>query len=448
MNTLKKGTMFSGAELRRLLVPLMVEQALAMTIGMADTVMVASCSEAAVSGISLVDSINAVFLWLFPALATGGGVVLAQYLGAEDHERARRAVGQLVLLLLGFAAVVSICFFIFQQGILRLLFGAIEPDVMENARTYFLVSICSYPFLALYNAGAAVFRAQGNSKVSMLASTAMNVLNVAGNALLIFGFGMGVLGAGLASLAARALGAFIMLRLLLRPDCPVGLHSFTDLAPDPSMFRRILKIGIPSGFESAAFNIGKLLVSSLVSTLPTSSITANAVMNSLQSIILIPTAAIHLAAVPIVGQCLGAGKPEEARYYTRRLIKLAYLCLLFTAGCTLLLSSPIISLFRLSPETAVLVRQLLLYYFCISVTLYPLAFTLTPCLRAAGDARYCMIGAMVGMWLGRIACSYLFVWLGLGLMGVWYAIVADWVIRIAFFLPRVLGRSWLEKKVI
>lgn len=440
--------MFSGSDLRRLLVPLMVEQALAMMIGMADTVMVASCSGAAVSGVSLVDSINAVFLWLFPALATGGGVVLAQYLGAEDHERARRATGQLVLLLLGFAGIVSVLFFFFQGDILRLLFGAIEPAVMENARLYFLVSICSYPFLALYNVGASVFRAMGNSRVSMVTSVAMNVLNVGGNALLIFGFGMGVLGAGIASLVARILGAGIMLLLLCKPECPVGLQSWRDLAPERTMFRRILSIGIPSGLESAAFNIGKLLVSSLVSTLPTSSITANAVMNSLQSIILIPTAAIHLAAVPIVGQCLGAGKPEEAKHYTGWLIRLAYLCLFVTAGGTLLLSTPIIGLFRLTPETAVQVRELLLYYFCISVTLYPLAFTLTPCIRAAGDARFCMIGAMAGMWLGRIACSHLFVSLGLGLMGVWYSILADWLIRIAFFLPRFLSGRWLKKKVI
>ena len=440
--------MFSGKDLRRLIAPLMVEQALAMMIGMADTVMVASCSEAAVSGISLVDSINAVFLWLFPALATGGGVVLAQYLGAEDTENARRATGQLVLLLVGFSLLVTTVFFAFQGGILRLLFGAIEPAVMENAKTYFIVSILSYPFLALYNVGAAVYRAMGNSRVSMMTSVAMNVLNIAGNALLIFGFGMGVLGAGIASLAARVLGAVIMLVLLCRPECRVGLQRWRDLAPEGRMFRRILNIGIPSGLESAAFNIGKLLVSSLVSTLPTTSITANAVMNSLQGIILIPTAAIHLAAVPIVGQCLGAGRQQDATYYSKWLLKLAYLCLFITAGGTLLFSSPIIGLFRLTPETATLVHRLILYYFFISITLYPLSFTLTPCIRAAGDARYCMVGAMVGMWLGRIACSYLFVGLGLGLMGIWYAILADWIIRIAFFLPRFASGRWLRHRVI
>ena len=440
--------MFSGSDLRRLIAPLMVEQALSMMIGMADTVMVASCSEAAVSGISLVDSINAVFLWLFPALATGGGVVLAQYLGHEEPEKARNATGQLTLLLLAFSGLISVLFLIFHNGILQVLFGAIEPAVMENARIYFIVSICSYPFLGLYNVGAAVFRAQGNSRVSMVTSIAMNVLNIGGNALLIYGFGLGVLGAGIASLASRILGAVIMIVLLRKPDCAVGLQSRQDLRFNKPMFGKILSIGVPSGFESAAFNIGKLLVSSLVATLPTYCITANAVMNSLQSIILIPTAAIHLAAVPIVGQCLGAGRQDEATYYTKWLIKLAYLCLLVTAGGTLLLSRPITGLFRLSAETAEMTLLLLKFYFVISITLYPLAFTLTPCIRAAGDAHFCMIGAMMGMWLGRIACSYLFVSLGLGLMGVWYAIVADWLIRIAFFLPRFLSGRWLKKKVI
>ena len=441
--------MFTGIQLRRLIVPLMVEQALAMFIGMADTVMVASCSEAAVSGVSLIDSVNAVFLWLFPALATGGGVVLAQYMGRGDTENARRSTGQLLLLLVGFSLFISATFMAFRRPILRFLFGSIEPGVMAYADTYFWVSILSYPFLALYNVGASVFRAMGNSKISMTASTAMNLLNLCGNAILIYGFGLEVLGAALASLAARILGAAIMLVRLCRADCPVGLHSRADLRFQKEMFGRILRIGIPSGLESAAFNIGKLMVSSLVSGLAlTSLITANAVMNTLQSIILIPTSAIHLAAVPIIGQCLGAGRKEDAAYYVKWLLKLAYCCLFITAGTTLLLSTPILGLFQLTPETAAVALKLLKYYFCIVVTLYPLAFTITPCIRAAGDVRYCLIAAMLGMWLGRILCAYLFVGFGWGLMGIWYAILADWLIRIAFFVPRFATGKWLEHKVI
>ena len=439
--------MFSRKDLRQLLLPLMAEQALAMTIGMADTVMVASCSEAAVSGVSLIDSVNAVFLWLFPALATGGGVVLAQYIGRGEEDNARRSVGQLTLLLVGFSLMISILFMLFRDKLLLLLFGQIEPQVMGYARTYFTVSIISYPFLALYNVGASVFRAVGNSKLSMTVSTAANVLNLAGNAILIYGFGLEVLGAGLATLASRVLGAVIMVCRLLRPDCAVGVHTLGDLRFQKEMFGRILHIGIPSGLESAAFNIGKLLVASLVSTLPTVAITSNAVMNTLQSIILIPTSAIHLAAVPIVGQCLGAGKTEDAKYYTKWLVGLAYLCL-FTAGGTLLFANPILSLFRLTPETTAVALRLLRFYFCIAVTLYPLAFTITPCLRAAGDVRFCLIGAMTGMWLGRILCSHLFVALGWGIMGIWVAIVADWLIRIAFYLPRYLSGKWLRKRVI
>ena len=206
--------MFSRADLRKLLVPLMVEQALAMTIGMADTVMVASCSEAAVSGVSLIDSVNAVFLWLFPALATGGGVVLAQYIGRGEEGNARRSVGQLTLLLVGFSMMISVLFMLFRDELLVLLFGQIEPQVMAYARTYFTVSIISYPFLALYNVGASVFRAVGNSKLSMTVSTAANALNLIGNAILIYGFGLEVLGAGLATLASRILGAVTSMRTI------------------------------------------------------------------------------------------------------------------------------------------------------------------------------------------------------------------------------------------
>lgn len=357
-------------------------------------------------------------------------------------------MGQLTLLLVGFSMMISVLFMLFRDELLVLLFGQIEPQVMAYARTYFTVSIISYPFLALYNVGASVFRAVGNSKLSMTVSTAANALNLIGNAILIYGFGLEVLGAGLATLASRILGAVIMLYKLLRPDCRVGMHSFSDLRFQKEMFGRILRIGIPSGLESAAFNIGKLLVASLVSTLVTAAITANAVMNTLQSIILIPTSAIHLAAVPIVGQCLGAGKAEDAKYYTKWLVGLAYICLFITAGGTLLFADPILSLFKLTPETTAVALRLLRFYFCIVVTLYPLAFTITPCLRAAGDVRFCLIGAMTGMWLGRILCSHLFVSFGWGIMGVWVAIVADWFIRIAFYLPRYLSGRWLKKKVI
>ena len=356
--------------------------------------------------------------------------------------------GQLTLLLVGFSLMISVLFMLFRDELLVLLFGQIEPQVMAYARTYFTVSIISYPFLALYNVGASVFRAVGNSKLSMTVSTAANALNLIGNAILIYGFGLEVLGAGLATLASRILGAVIMLYKLLRPDCRVGMRSFGDLRFQREMFGRILRIGIPSGLESAAFNIGKLLVASLVSTLVTAAITANAVMNTLQSIILIPTSAIHLAAVPIVGQCLGAGKAEDAKYYTKWLVGLAYICLFITAGGTLLFADPILSLFKLTPETTAVALRLLRFYFCIVVTLYPLAFTITPCLRAAGDVRFCLIGAMTGMWLGRILCSHLFVSFGWGIMGVWVAIVADWLIRIAFYLPRYLSGRWLKKKVI
>ena len=398
------------------------------------------------------------FLWLFPALATGGGVVLAQYIGRGEEGNARRSVGQLTLLLVGFSMMISVLFMLFRDELLVLLFGQIEPQVMAYARTYFTVSIISYPFLALYNVGASVFRAVGNSKLSMTVSTAANALNLIGNASYRKQRAPGTLsssvdplsgeGAGLATLASRILGAVIMLYKLLRPDCRVGMRSFGDLRFQKDMFGRILRIGIPSGLESAAFNIGKLLVASLVSTLVTAAITANAVMNTLQSIILIPTSAIHLAAVPIVGQCLGAGKAEDAKYYTKWLVGLAYICLFITAGGTLLFANPILSLFKLTPETTAVALRLLRFYFCIVVTLYPLAFTITPCLRAAGDVRFCLIGAMTGMWLGRILCSHLFVSFGWGIMGVWVAIVADWLIRIAFYLPRYLSGRWLKKKVI
>lgn len=440
--------MFSAKDLRVLIIPLIVEQALSMAIGAADTVMVASCSEAAVSAVSLIDSINSVFLWMFPAFASGGGIVLAQYMGRQDTEHARRSVGQLMLMMVGFSSLIAVSFLLFRTEILHLLFGKIEADVMAYANTYFLISIFSYPFIGIFNAGVTAFRSIGNSRLSMVSSGIANIINVCGNAILIYGFGMEVKGAAIASLVSRIAAALIVLTRLMHRDCPIGLHRWEDIRPRKSMFLRVVRVGIPSGIESATFNVGKLMVSTLVATLPTAQITANAVGNTLQGLILVPALAIHLAAVPIVGQCIGAGEKEQAKYYSRLLVGICYCCLFVTCGLVLLARMPLLSLFNLTPETTATTLQLLYFYCAAATTLYPIAFTFTPSLRAAGDVRFCLWGAMTGMWVGRVAGSHLMVSLGFGLLGIWMAMGMDWIIRILFYVPRYLSGKWLEKKVI
>ena len=310
MSTTQKpiNPLFTRQALVALLLPLIAEQALSVTIGLADTLMVSSVGEAAVSGVSLVDSFNTLMIQVMSALATGGAVVTSQYIGHREPKNAKAAAAQILFVLASFSLVVAAVVVVGRHAILRGIFGSIDADVMRYAETYFLLSALSYPFIGLYNAGAALFRAQGNSKISMLSSLVMNVINIGGNAVLIYGFGMGVLGAALASLVSRAVSCLVVLWLLQRPACPLRVDGLRALAPDGGLIRRILRVGIPAGIENGMFQIGKLSVSSLTSTLGTAAIAANAVANTASTFLNIPANAVGMAALTVVGSALAPGR--------------------------------------------------------------------------------------------------------------------------------------------
>lgn len=433
--------MFTNERLKKLIIPLVIEQILAVTMGMADTMMIASCGEAAVSGISIVDSISVLLVGLFAAMATGGAVVAAQFIGREDRKGAAQAANQLFLVVGGVAIVLMLTALLFNAQILRLIYGHIEPEVMGNARTYFYVMALSYPFLGVYNGAAALFRAEGNSKISMKISLVVNVMNVVGNAILIFGFDMGVLGAAISTLVSRMVAAVVMMYLLQRPDSPLPLRI--RLQFDKIMIQRILRIGIPNGLENSIFQIGKLILSSLIAGFGTVSIAANAVASTVCGLETIPASAIGIALLTVVGQCVGADELEQARGYMEKLIKITYLCLIVVNVGVILLLNPICSLYRLSPETSELARQLMFYHSICCVLLHPLSFTLPNGLRAANDVKYTMMVSIGSMWFFRIALGYILGRnLGMGVMGVWIAMTIDWLVRAIFFGTRVLNGKW------
>ena len=229
--------------------PLVIEQVLAITVGLADTMMVSSVGEAAVSGVSLVDMLNVLIINIFSALATGGAVVVAQLLGARKNDRACDASKQLYLVVTVIALIISTLVMLFRAPLLRLLFGTIEDDVMQSALTYLTVSVFSYPVLAIYNAGAALFRAQGNSRISMLIAGLINIVNLIGNSLFIFVFKWGVGGAALSSVLSRGTAAVAITILLLNPEHTVSLRRGQRFQPDKELIRRILQIGVPNGLE-------------------------------------------------------------------------------------------------------------------------------------------------------------------------------------------------------
>lgn len=287
--------LFSNRALVRLIFPLVMEQALAALVGMCDGVMVSAVGEAAISGVSLVDMINNVILNLFAALATGGAVITSQFLGARRQEEARKSAGQLVFLSAVFGLGIMAACLVLARRLLRLFFGAIAADVMQAGLTYFRITALSFPFLALYNAGAAIFRSTGNSKVSMQASLVMNGINVGGNALCVYGLHMGVAGVAIPTLVSRGVAAGIMMGLASRPKQEVCLMPQYVARLQPDMLRRILGIGVPSALENCLFQLGRVVVVGMIAPFGTMQTSANAVANTLDSIGLIIGQAMGLA---------------------------------------------------------------------------------------------------------------------------------------------------------
>ena len=430
-----KPPLFTRQQLIALLLPLIAEQALSVTIGLADTLMVSSVGEAAVSGVSLVDSFNTLMIQIMSALATGGAVVTSQYIGRQEPKDAKNAAAQILFILSSFSLLVAAVVVAGRHAILRGIFGSIDVDVMRYAETYFLLSALSYPFIGLYNAGAALFRAQGNSKISMMSSLVMNVVNIGGNAVLIYGFKMGVMGAALASLVSRAIACVAVLYLLQRPACPLRVDGLQALAPKARLIQQILRVGIPAGIENGMFQIGKLSVSSLTSTLGTAAIAANAVANT---------------TTTVVGQCLGAGEKDQAVYYSRRLMLFAYCGAWFMNLSAFLFANKFaLGLFNLSPEAYAMALEVMVWFNIVSLFIWPSSFTMPNILRAAGDARFTMTVSIVSMWAFRVGFCYLCVlaFHG-GLLAIWMGMYLDWAFRSLCFFVRFVRGKWLEQQVI
>lgn len=441
--------MFSRKNLTKLIFPLIVEQFLAVTIGMADTIMVSGVGQAAVSGLSLVDSINILLINIFAALATGGAVVASQYIGREDRDSACVSAKQLIVSTTIFSFIIMLLSLIGHTAILNFIFGNVEADVMSNAQTYFIISACSYPFIALYNSGAALFRSMGNSKITMITSIIMNVVNVVFNAILIYKFNMGVAGAAIASLISRLLGSIIMLYLLKNNNNEIYIDSYKHLGFKPDTIKKILTVGIPTGLENGMFQIGKIALQSLIATFGTAAIAANAIANNFASLEVIPGMAIGLATVTVVGQCIGANDYDMAKKYMLKLMKYAYIIMFFLNITILIFAKPLIGFYNLSTEVTDIAMQLLICHGLGAMIIWIPSFTLPNGLRAANDAKFTMTVSIFSMWVFRIGFGYLLgKFLGIGVLGVWIAMIIDWIFRSTMFLTRLFNGKWRNRQLL
>ena len=435
--------LFSPRQLKKLIIPLIIEQALAISVGMADTVMVSSLGDAVMSGVSLVDNINTLVINIFAAFGTGGAVVASQFIGARRPAHARATAAQVIVsTLLVSLAVTGICLALREQ-IISLLFGEIEQAVMSSASEYFFVSALSYPAIGVYSCCSALFRAMGNSKYSMYSSAMANVINVIGNAIFIYALGEGAKGAAIASLIARMFAMAAMLWLLTDRKNVIYISFKEKFAFNMNMIKRIFRIGLPSSLENGIFQLGRIIVLRIIAVFGTVQIAANGVANSLSSLGCIPGQAMNLALITVVGTCVGAGDLVQVKYYTKKLMKLTYL---FTAvvNSAIILSLPLtLRLYDLSDEAISLAFVLTVIHDGFAMLLWPSAFTLSNALRAANDVRYTMIVSVSSMIVFRVGLSLVFaLGLGYGAIGVFAAMVVDWVFRTVLFVVRYRRAKW------
>lgn len=441
--------LFSNRELANLIGPLVIEQLLAVFVGMADSIMVANVGEAAVSGVSLVDNIMILIINIFAALATGGAVVAGQYIGRKDEKSACKAATQLVWFVSLSAVAIMILVYLGKDIILNQVFGHITAEVKGHADIYLLIVTASIPFIALYNGGAAIFRAMGNSQVSMRVSLLMNAINVTGNAILVFGLRIGTAGVAIPTLISRMVAAIVITVLLCNQTRILHIERTLKIRFDGRMIRKILAIGVPNGLENSMFQLGKILVLSLVSTFGTYAIAANAVSNAIALFQILPGMAISLAITTVISQCVGANDYEQVRYYLKKLLAIIYVAMVGTVALIFLALPLILKAYNLSDQTAAAATNIIHFHGISAMIIWPLSFALPAVYRAAGDAKACMYTSIVSMWIFRIGFSYLVgKYMGLGVFGVWVAMVIDWVVRAICFIIRYFNGKWKHGAIV
>ena len=440
-----KGTLFSNKDLRRLIIPLIIEQTLAITVGMVDTMMIASLGEADMSGVSLVDMINGLLINIFAALATGGAVVVSQFIGAKKKKEANASTSQLLFVALITSLFITAICLLLNGQIISLFFGSIEADVYSACQTYFYVTALSFPFLAVYNGCAAVFRSIGQSGITMYASLLSNVINVIGNAVFIYVIPLGVAGAAGSTVFARFAAMVMLLILLTNKHNDVYIDFKAKFKPDFSVIKKILHIGVPSGIENSLFSLGRVMVVSFISGFGTVQIAANAVANNLDAMGCIIGGAMNLAMITVAGQCVGAGDLKETKYYIKKILKITYLLHVSWNLVLFSLDPFILPFYNLSSDTYNLTWILILIHNGCGMLMWPLSFTFPNALRAANDVRFTMIVSIASMFIFRITLSYIIgVLLGFGAIGVWIAMVVDWGCRITCFIIRYKSGKWLK----
>ncbi|MCI9385045.1 MAG: MATE family efflux transporter [Lachnospiraceae bacterium] len=437
--------LFDNKALFLLLVPIVVEQLLNSFMGMVDTTMVSTVGSEAISAVSLVDSFNNLIIQVFSAMAAGAAIICSQYLGSGDTRQSNKAARQVVLTVTVISVGVMLICLIGRERLLRLIFGEVEEQVMSGCLVYFLITVISYPFLALFSVGAAFFRAGGNSRFPMKVSVISNVLNIAGNAIFIYGFQWSVAGAALATLISRVFCTAVIFYYLRKPRQVIVVRDYFRIRPDMPLIWKIMAIGIPSGIENGMFQFGKLAIQSTVSTMGTVAIAAQAMANILETLNGVFGIGIGIGLMTVVGQCIGAGRKEEAKYYIVKLSGVAWVGILVSCLFVFAITKPVTWIAGMEPEAAQMCFEMLTAITIVKPLVWVGSFVISYGLRAAGDVRFSMIVSTVTMWCCRVVlCIYLVRVYHFGPMAVWIGMFADWTVRAIIFSARFLGGKWIK----
>ncbi|MBQ7943298.1 MAG: MATE family efflux transporter [Lachnospiraceae bacterium] len=441
--------LFDNKKLIALLIPIAIEQLLNAFMGMADTMMVSTVGAAAISAVSLVDSINNLVTQVFAAMAAGAAIICSQYIGSGNIKAGNKAARQVVLTVLAISIFLMAVCLIGREKLLYFIFGQVEADVMENALIYFLITVLSYPFLALFNAGSAFYRAGGNSRYPMQVSVVSNIMNIIGNAIFIYIFHWGVAGAALSTLISRVFCTVVIFYSLRKPKQQIVVSNYLSIRPDFSLIWKIMAVGVPAGIENGMFQFGKLAIQSTVSSMGTTAIAAQAMTNIMENVNGIFGVGVGICLMNMVGQCIGAGRKEEAKYYIVKMCWIAQLGILISCLFVLAITKPVTWLAGMEAESATMCFEMVVAITIIKPLVWSGSFVIGYGLRAAGDVKFSMIVSTITMWGCRVAlCIFLVKVFGFGPMAVWIGMFADWTVRSIIFSIRFIRGKWLKAALV
>lgn len=440
--------LFSNRQLKNIYIPILIEILLTVSVGVADTMMVAQAGETAVSGVSCFNTIQNFLIALFSAFATGGSVVVGQMLGMGNKERAKNAVKDLIYLTVIASVSFSILFFVFKEPILRAIYGESEEAVIQAALDYATPILISLFFLASQSSLNAILRVQGKTKTTMWTSIAANIINVIGNAAFILVFNMGAMGVGIATLISRIVSFLILFVASTNKTLDAPLEKLLEIKHEGNMMGTIFSIALPSGLENSIFQLGKIVMIATIAQCGTASMAAFSVLDNIGTFANITGQAAGQTMMVVGGFAAGAGRFDESRRMAKIFLSVAYISMALIAVFIVIFLKPIISIYSFSPETSSLSYRIMIEYMVWSTIVWPASFTIPNILKSSGDVKYTMVVAISSMWIFRVFLArVLGIYMGFGIVGVMWGMYIDWVVRSIAFFIRYKSGKWTEKRI-